>query len=189
MDYRIIFKEEFRTTAWSGGETSQLYIYPETSDFRKKDFLFRLSSASFTSEQSDFSDFTGYERYILALRGDLYLDHEKSYVRDLRPYEIDYFSGSWKTRSKNSLDCIDYNYIVRSGRKSKMQIFEIGETYKPSEKSIISLYSTEGLSLDLQGDLVEIPPGGLLIGHVDLGLTIAFIGGNGKIIGTEFDIS
>lgn len=189
MDYRIISKEEFKTTAWSGGETSQLYIYPETSDFAKKDFLFRLSSASFTSNQSDFSDFTGYDRYILALRGNLYLDHERSYVRDLSPYEIEYFSGHWKTRSKNSLDCIDYNYIVRSGRKSKMQIFEVGETYRPSEKSIISLYSIKGIRLDLEGDLVEIPAGGLLIGCVDVSLSIGLIGGSGKIIGTEFDIS
>ena len=93
MKVKILGPENFVETQWSGGKTRQLIIYPENSNLSKRDFEFRISSASFTGEESDFSDFTGYQRYILPLKGDLYLDHKGLYQRQLAPYEVEYFDG------------------------------------------------------------------------------------------------
>ncbi|HHZ00904.1 MAG TPA: HutD family protein, partial [Tissierellia bacterium] len=95
MKWKIIDKEDFIVTKWTGGETAQLFIYPEDAVFSEKKFLWRVSSATFTSTESRFSDFTGYQRYILPLKGKLSLYHEGLYNRELDKYEVEYFDGSW----------------------------------------------------------------------------------------------
>ena len=62
MDYKIVKPEDFVVTQWSGGLTTQFAIYPEESTLAKRDFDWRVSSASFTTSSSQFSDFSGYQR-------------------------------------------------------------------------------------------------------------------------------
>ncbi len=87
--------------------------------FSEKDFLWRISSATFTSTESNFSDFSGYQRYILPLEGKLRVYHEGLYSRELDKYEVEYFDGSWSTSSENTLDCRDYNFIVKKWKSCK----------------------------------------------------------------------
>lgn len=47
MKNTIRTKEDFIVTSWSGGETTQLAIYPEHASLSKRDFLWRISSATF----------------------------------------------------------------------------------------------------------------------------------------------
>lgn len=147
MKEKIIRKEDFITTKWSGGETTQLTIYPEDAIFSEKNFLFRISSATFTTTESKFSDFTGYQRYILPLEGRLSLRHEGLYNRNLEKYEVEYFDGSWSTFSENTLDCRDYNFIVKNGNPAKMQILNEGDKYifKPSQ--LVTIFSTKDFVL------------------------------------------
>lgn len=119
---REIKKENFKVTDWSGGQTTELYIYPEGDDFHDRNFDFRISSASFTSTSSNFSDFSGYERFILPLKGFIKLEHQGLYSRNLKPFDVEYFNGRWKTYSENSLDTIDFNFIVKSGLDASMEI-------------------------------------------------------------------
>lgn len=67
MDYVVITPEQFEVSDWSGGSTTQLYIDPAGDDFKKRQFAIRLSSATFTSTGSTFSDFSGYQRMIFPL--------------------------------------------------------------------------------------------------------------------------
>lgn len=46
INARLMTKDEYITTAWSGGKTTQMFIYPEESDFSTRNFKFRLSSAT-----------------------------------------------------------------------------------------------------------------------------------------------
>lgn len=124
MKIQVIKKKDFTKSSWEGGETSQLFIYPPGSELSKRDFLFRISSASFTSNKSKFSDFSGYSRYLLPLRGWLRLDHIAHYKKELAPYEVDYFDGSWTTFSENSKDCLDYNFIAGSRTRHAMKILK-----------------------------------------------------------------
>lgn len=150
MKDRIIRGSDFVTTSWAGGETTQLAIYPEDGNFSERDFLWRISSATFTSTSSKFSDFTGFQRYLLPLEGKLSVSHKGLYGRDMEAYEVEYFDGAWETTSENSLDCRDYNFIVRSGSRAKLQILKEGSEYQIKDSGIITLFSTDPFVAELE---------------------------------------
>lgn len=162
MKERIISQDEFKTTTWEGGETTELFIWPEGSRFADRDFLFRISSATFSGTQSDFSDFSGYQRYILPLLGELKLSHTGLYERALRSYEVEYFDGAWKTHSENSLDCRDFNFIYRSGRKALLQVVDAGSKYQSMGERILTAGSQESFGLIVTGGEEQRIPGGSL---------------------------
>lgn len=149
MKEKIIKKEDFITTKWAGGETTQLAIYPENAVFSEKNFLWRISSATFTSTQSKFSDFSGYQRYILPLEGRLKIYHQGLYIRELDKNEIEYFDGSWNTFSENTLDCRDYNFIVKSGKLARMQILNEKDEYLLKDSKIVTLFSMDDFVINL----------------------------------------
>lgn len=146
MIEKIIKKEDFITTSWSGGATTQLLIYPENAEFSNKDFLFRISSATFTSTESTFSNFRNYQRYILPLEGMLSVRHDKLYFRNLEKFEVEYFDGAWTTYSENTLDCRDYNFIYRKGSYAAMKILGEKDLMEVDSNSVITLFSTQDSS-------------------------------------------
>jgi environmental stress-induced protein Ves len=149
MKEKVIKKEDFVTTRWAGGETTQLSIYPEDAVFSNKDFLWRISSATFTGTESAFSDFSGYQRYILPLEGELTVHHKGLYGRTLKKFDVEYFDGSWTTTSKNTLDCRDYNFIVKSGSLAKMQVLKIGDEYLVKGSEVATFFSIHDFILEL----------------------------------------
>lgn len=191
MKWKIIDKEVFTTTKWAGGETTQLAIFPEDAIFSNKDFLWRISSATFTSTDSKFSDFTGYQRYILPLEGRLALNHEGLYHRELDKYEVEYFDGSWTTFSENSLDCRDYNFIVRNGNLAKLQILKRGDRYLLKESMQVTIFSMDDfvISLENSRDMIGVKGFSLLVLEADKEENIKIIGGDSPLILTEFLLS
>ncbi len=157
MEEKIIKAEDFITTKWSGGETGQLYIYPEDADFSKKDFLFRISSATFTGTESTFSDFSNYYRYILPLEGKLSVDHKNLYKRQLDLLEPEFFDGGWETFSENSLDCRDYNFIFSKEGRGDFKVFSDPQTINLKANHIYSFFSKEDFVLDLNGEKKNLP--------------------------------
>lgn len=149
MKEKIIKKEDFITTKWAGGETTQLAIFPENAIFSEKNFLWRISSATFTSTESKFSDFCGYQRYILPLEGKLSVFHDGLYYRELDKYDVEYFDGSWSTSSENTLDCRDYNFIVKGGTLAKMQILKDGDQFLLNTSQIVTIFSMNDFVLNL----------------------------------------
>ena len=189
MKERLIKRDDFLRSKWTGGETNQLAIYPEDAIFANKDFLWRISSASFTSTGSKFSDFTGYQRYILPLEGNIKLLHQGLYRRDLDVYDVEYFDGSWTTFSENSLDCIDYNFIVKSGIQAKMQLLAEGEDYKVQPLSIVTIFSTEDFQLELVSKGIRNIEGySLLILELEDSLNLKIKRSRKPIIVTEYKI-
>jgi environmental stress-induced protein Ves len=186
MKEKIINKEDFVTTKWAGGETTQLAIYPENAVFSEKDFLWRISSATFTSTESKFSDFTNYQRYILPLEGKLSVYHEGLYNRKLNKYEVEYFDGSWSTFSKNTLDCRDYNFIVKSGNTAKMQILKEGDNYLLKKSEIVTVFSMNDYVINLNDKRRNIDGFSLLILETDYEEKISITRANSVVIITEF---
>ncbi len=152
MKIRIMDRKDFTTTAWQGGETTELFIWPKGAVLADRDFKFRISSAVFTGTRSSFSDFSGYQRFILPLQGTLKLTHEGLYQRELAKNEAEYFDGSWSTLCENSLDCRDYNFIVRSDSTALLQILNQGASFECQGKTILTAYSVEPFTLDTEGD-------------------------------------
>ncbi|MFA9424015.1 MAG: HutD family protein [Sedimentibacter sp.] len=183
-------REDFVTTKWAGGETTQLLIYPDDAVFSDRDFLWRISSATFTSTESTFSDFTGYQRYILPLEGELLLNHKGIYDRNLKKYEIDYFDGSWNTFSKNTLDCRDYNFIVKSGCISKMQILNEGEEYILKRSEIVTFFSVNEFTLKMSNhdEKTKVEAFSLWVVETENEEKVEILNGLSPIIITEFKL-
>lgn len=190
MKEKIIKKEDFKTTKWAGGETTQLAIYPEDANFSEKDFLWRVSSATFTSTESKFSDFSGYQRYILPLEGKLSVSHEGLYNRELDKYEVEYFDGSWSTFSENTLDCRDYNFIVKNGNLAKMQILKEGDEYILKCSGVVTIFSPTDftLNLDNHDEKRDIDGFSLFVLETDDEEKISITSANAPVIITEFVI-
>ena len=190
MKEKIITKEDFKTTKWAGGETTQLAIYPEDADFADRDFLWRISSATFTGMESTFSDFSGYQRYLFPLEGELFVSHKGLYSRELKKYEVEYFDGGWETSSNNSLDCRDYNFIVKSEYPAKLQILGEGDKYNLKPSTMVTLFSTENfvVELGMEKDKREIDGFSLYILDMDLETDIRPTSASNPVIITEFAI-
>ena len=186
MKEKVVNKKDFITTKWAGGETTQLAIYPEDADFSAKDFLWRISSATFTSTESKFSDFTNYQRYILPLEGKLSVYHEGLYNRELNKYEVEYFDGSWSTFSKNTLDCRDYNFIVKSGHIAKMQILKDGDKYLLRKSEVVTVFSMDDFVINIDDKRRNIDGFSLFILETDDEEKISITRADSAVIITEF---
>lgn len=193
---------------WSGGQTTQLYIFPEGTDFKQRTFDFRISSATFTATESEFSDFTGYRRYLFPLQGWLSVNHDKCGETVLKPYQVNIFSGSSKTHSRNSEDCRDFNFIVREDLENELEIRNPIErtdsklTTHPiacEENSITCVFSTDAFLIESSLSIIstsvhtptssvsaqirnEIPAGGLYVCHASLPCSIKIKPGKDPVV-------
>jgi uncharacterized protein len=126
MKIKKLTSKNFSTSNWSGGTTSQLYISPEDSLFADRKFDFRISSAVVELEESDFTPMTGFSRILMVLEGELEIHHEGHYSKVLKPFEIDEFSGDWKTSSKGRV--VDFNLIMGEGICGSMKYISLGNS-------------------------------------------------------------
>jgi uncharacterized protein len=115
MQYKIINSADQITKLWSGGTTTQLFIWPQDADYAKRNFLFRLSTATVETETSEFTQLPGIFRKIMILEGETRLEHEGYHSKTLKAFEQDAFEGDWKTLSFGS--CTDFN-LMTSGNCS-----------------------------------------------------------------------
>lgn len=109
--------------AWANGTTTELVKFPPESDFLKRDFIFRISTATVEAEESTFSDFSGLTRILMVLEGSLQLIHEGRYQKHLQPYEQDTFDGSWSTRSKGKVR--DFNLMFNAQARGAVRAISL----------------------------------------------------------------
>jgi environmental stress-induced protein Ves len=119
----IIRKEAQSTSTWSGGTTTQLAIYPESSDYKMRNFLWRLSSARVDIEESTFTSLPGIWRHIMIIEGEMKLMHEGHHSILLKPFEQDSFSGDWVTKSRGQVR--DFNLMLAQGCKGRLEAVRI----------------------------------------------------------------
>ena len=124
---------DYKTTNWSGGTTTELYIYPETSNYQKRDFLWRLSSATIDIEKSIFTPLPDIKRVLMILDGKIKIEHENMATKILNPFDKDIFDGSIKTVSFGK--ATDFNLMLKVGFDGDINHF----TIKENEKKVFSL--------------------------------------------------
>jgi environmental stress-induced protein Ves len=73
MNIRILDPETRKTTVWSGGKTTELYLYPANGSYAERRFLFRISSATVDLPESRFTRLEGVTRYLTPLSEGFYL--------------------------------------------------------------------------------------------------------------------
>ena len=129
MSYNIeiIRENQHKTSKWSGGTTTELYIYPEDSLYGQRNFKWRLSSAKVEVEKSTFTSLPGISRHIMVIEGELFLEHEGHHNATLKAFEQDSFSGEWTTTSFGKVT--DFNLMLAKGYKGKLEAisFNSGE--------------------------------------------------------------
>ena len=121
----IIRKNDCVTTNWSGGTTTQLCIYPNNSSYSDKSFIWRISSAKVEVEESEFTHLPSIQRKIMVLEGTLKLRHENHHDIVLKEYEVDSFSGDWKTTSNGKVK--DFNLMLNKQSDGEIQAISLNE--------------------------------------------------------------
>ena len=158
MKYKVLKKVDYVTTKWTGGDTTELYIYPEHSSYEKRDFLFRISSATVNLEKSIFTELDGVSRKLMLLSGKMELVHKDKYNKKLKPFEQDSFKGNWNTESYGKAR--DFNLMTRLNCEGKLEAirllpgldFSLDFNTQEAKESIEVLYNLEAdIKLSIEG--------------------------------------
>lgn len=125
MSYNIeiIRKKQYKTSEWSGGTTTELYIYPKDSLYSDRNFKWRVSSAKVEVEHSTFTTLAEISRLIMVIEGELLLKHEGHHNAVLKAFEQDSFSGEWTTTSFGKVT--DFNLMMSQGYKGKLEAISV----------------------------------------------------------------
>ena len=162
MKFAIHPLDTSKTIAWASGTSTELFIHPADGNFQKREFIFRISTATVEAEETDFSDFSGLTRILMILRGKLTLIHEGRYTKELEQFDQDTFDGSWKTRSKGKVQ--DFNLMFNETYKGEVEHYKLlsgeqKEFIKTTERLFLFVY--DGIfqlenSTTKSGDLIEV---------------------------------
>ena len=164
---KLLHPADYVTTAWSGGTTTQLRIFPEGSVYADRDFLWRISSAAVSVKESDFTALPDYHRLISVLKGDMTLSHDGGEKMTLQPYEVHAFEGGDNTHSWGQ--CTDFNLMLRRGQADGTMeaICLAGERkmippHPQTEETL--LYCAEGIcTIDCEGKKLVVHSGESLL--------------------------
>lgn len=137
MKFKLLKKIDYKTTKWSGGNTTELFIYPEDSSYEKRDFLFRLSSATVNLEKSTFTKLEGISRKLMLLSGQMELVHKDKHTKKLIPFMQDGFMGEWDTQSYGKAK--DFNLMTRLNSSGELKHINI----LPNSEELLELKSIE----------------------------------------------
>lgn len=161
---KLIKEDDYITTEWSGGKTTQLFIYPEDSNYKELNFKFRLSSATVELDKSEFTKLEGIDRFITPLDNELKLTHNHKDYINLKPFEVYKFDGGINTTSYGKVR--DFNLMLMNGVKGKLESAYIDKEYLLVEEIssdfkeifyFIYAYNND-IYIDIDGDVKNISP-------------------------------
>ncbi len=105
-------QKDYKTSIWSGGTTTELFIWPEGADYARREFAFRISSAVVELAESDFTLLPGVERWITPLQGGFTLTHPGKHSVVMGPLSQPYrFSGEEPTHCVGR--ATDFNLMLK----------------------------------------------------------------------------
>ncbi len=173
---KVIKKGDQVTNLWSGGTTTQIAIYPEDSDYGKRNFKWRLSSAKVNMEESTFTYLKGIQRIIMIIKGEMFLKHMDHHSILLKQFEQDSFKGEWTTQSIGKVR--DFNLMMAEGYAGKLAAVKIkknsfyelsdkGYKIRANENLWQAFYSVDSsITLKLDGrEAFKIQEGDLILIH------------------------
>lgn len=113
MEWTLLTENQYVTTLWSGGTTTQLAIAPDGAAYADREFLWRLSSAQVELDHSDFTPLPDYNRLISVLEGELDMKIGVGKRMPLPPFTVRSFDGGVPVESWGR--CTDFNLMLRKG--------------------------------------------------------------------------
>jgi len=144
MSVNIIRKHAQQLSEWSGGTTTQLYIYPENASYPLRNFLFRVSTATVNVEESVFTKLPGVSRTIMILDGELELQHTGHHNKLLKKFDTDIFSGDWDTKGFGK--ATDFNLMTTGNTKGDLKVI-ILQTNEQFSKNVLTKENIAGYYL------------------------------------------
>ena len=128
----LLRANDFQVSDWSGGKTKQLYLSPPTGHYGKRDFDYRLSTATVELAESQFSDLSGFHRILMSLDHTLHLlnasRQEETVLAPFTPY---FFEGSDSITSRGT--CTDFNLIYSDHYQGQMLAISDGQELSQDE--------------------------------------------------------
>ncbi len=121
MNITKITQDKFKTQKWSGGQTDEIFIFPEGASYKEMSFNARISSATVELEESTFTKLPDIQRFICPLDNDLKLLSDGKIISELKPFEIFEFSGDTMITSIGK--CRDFNLMIKGNCKGSMHIW------------------------------------------------------------------
>lgn len=167
MEYKIIASDNFKPVNWSGGTTTELFIFPLKAGYHQRNFQFRLSKSTVETDKSDFTSLPGVSRKLMVLSGKITLCHEGHHSRQLNKFEVDEFEGDCKTSSVGK--CTDFNLMTAGKTTGDLQALVIKkkqfinyEIKKNCEWLFIYIYSGI-VSIDINNEMTTVSKNDLLV--------------------------
>lgn len=145
---KLIKKDNLKVAKWSGGTTTEIAIYPQDTVYSDRDFIWRISSAVVSDEESTFTNLQGYDRILMVLEGELTINHEGHHSCILRKFEQDRFDGGWITHSQGKVT--DFNLMMRQNSNGNIEVLDLEDKllvrkiYHGFENMHLVLYCLEG---------------------------------------------
>ena len=137
-------EKDYKVGLWSGGSTTELFIWPEGADYGKREFTLRVSSARVDLEESNFTPLMGVTRYITPLTGGFTLTHPGCDPVVMGPMDEPYrFSGEIPTHCVGK--AADFNLMLK-GTDGEMALCEDKWHLRPGFNG---LYAVEETYVDL----------------------------------------
>lgn len=154
---RVIKKETYKVSDWSGGKTREIFIWPQNGDYASRKFEIRISSATIETPESDFTYLENVKRYLTILKGKVELTINDGEVMELKPYKILEFSGEDKVHSKGS--CTDFNLMLKN-TNGRMCLLSPKHVMSVDEDEMLLVYANEDCYLIFaNGNEVELARG------------------------------
>lgn len=111
MKIEYYTKDNFNTSLWQGGKTTELLILPKDSSYKERNFIARLSSATIETSSSEFTILDGIKRFITPITNPFLLESNIKKTFLLKPFEVYEFQGDEKTYSYGMSQ--DFNLMLK----------------------------------------------------------------------------
>lgn len=156
MKLDFLPSEKQESSKWSGGSTTQLFIFPPEASVAEKNFIFRISTAKVEAEESEFTTYPGYKRILMVLEGTLDIHHAGHHSKKLGAFDTDEFLGNWKTNAIGKVR--DFNIIYAEDKQASLDKKEMsaGEIHLLSfaDSNFTCVYVVSG-AVEIEGAVMK----------------------------------
>lgn len=121
---KLIPYSSYITTDWSGGKTSEIFIFPEGSSYSNSDYQARISLAKVDLEESVFTKLPGVERTLTVLEGNHMLSVNNLPFLPITQYSPVSFKGDDLTKGKGS--ALNFNFMKKSSKPHEINVMQVG---------------------------------------------------------------
>lgn len=164
MQIKIYSPKGSSTSAWAGGVTTELWLWPKDGDYALRNFKARISSAAVWLDESDFTALPGVVRYITPLSGGFILSHPDGRTVTMAPLDEPYcFDGGIATHCSGK--ATDFNLMLK-GVGGSMTVMSGQLTLKGG---ICCVYPVDGEYVTVNGKDLSMESGGIAVIHLEKG--------------------